>query len=563
MASSAPTGGDAEPGYDYVIVGAGTAGCVLANRLSADPDCRVLLLEAGDEDRHPYIHIPLAVGRMHERMMFGWGLESESEPGLGHRPLEAMRGKVLGGSSAINIMNCTRGHPGDFDRWAAAGASGWSYPEVLPFFRRSERWDGPARPWRGTDGPVGVRYSGFVDPLNDAWLEAADAAGYPRTDDLNGPDPVGFGRGQAFIDRGRRASAARAYLRPARGRPNLAVRTVAHATRVLVEGTRAVGVEFVSRGRAQRVRARAEVLLCAGTFNTPQLLMLSGIGPTAELARHGLAVRADLPVGENLQDHVAVGIAFARRNPGPFHAQMRADRIAMSMLRAWLSGKGPATHLPSGIYAFLRTREDASVPDLEFMFRCAPAHPRPWFPLLRPPAPDGFGIRPALLHPRSRGAVTLRSPDPADRVHIRFNLLTEPRDRDVLVDGVERALALAHSAPLDRFRGEMLTGKADLASREAIEAWIRRTAVTVHHPAGTCRMGAAHDDAAVVDPELRVRGIDRLRVVDASVMPDMVSAHINACVLMIAERAAALILGELQPGASPPRSLPSPTRQAA
>lgn len=547
--AGAAMGEGPDAGYDYVIVGAGTAGCVLANRLSADPDCRVLLLEAGDEDRHPYIHIPLAVGRMHERLMFDWGLQSDSEPGLGDRPLEAMRGKVLGGSSSINIMNCTRGHPGDFDRWAAAGASGWSYRDVLPFFRRSERWEGPARPWRGTDGPVGVRYSAFVDPLNDAWLEAADAAGYPRTDDLNGPDPVGFGRGQTFIDHGRRASSARAYLHPARGRANLTVRTVARVTRVLLEGARATGVEFVSQGRVHRIRAEAEILLCAGAFNTPQLLILSGIGPAAELARHGLAVRADLPVGRNLQDHVSVGIAFTRRSPGPFHAQMRADRIAVSMLRALLFGEGPATQLPSGIYAFLRTRADAPVPDLEFMFRCAPAHPRPWFPWLRPAPRDGFGIRPALLHPQSRGAVTLRSTDPFDRVHIRFNLLTEARDVDVLVDGVERALALAHAAPLDRFRGEMLTAQADLASRAAIEAWIRRTAVTVHHPAGTCRMGASDDSTAVVDPKLRVRGVDRLRVVDASVMPDMVSAHINACVLMIAERAASLVRGESLPAA--------------
>jgi len=272
--------------------------------------------------------------------------------------------------------------------------------------------------------------------------------------------------------------------------------------------------------------------------------MLSGIGPAAELARHRLKVQADLPVGRNLQDHVAVGIAYARRAPGPFHGQMRADRIAWSMLRAALSGRGPATRLPSAIYAFLRTRDDSAVPDLEFMFRCAPSHPRPWFPGWRPPGRDGFSIRPALLHPRSRGEVTLRSADPAERVCIRFNLLTEARDVEVLVDGVERALALAQSTALDAYRGERLTASADLASQAAIEAWIRRTAVTVHHPAGTCRMGSPEDPDAVVDPQLRVRGVERLRVVDASVMPDLVSAHINACVLMIGERAAALLRAE-------------------
>jgi len=536
---------DTTQGHDYIIVGAGSAGCVLANRLSEDPACRVLLLEAGGEDRHPWLRIPLAVGRLHAHRMFDWGLDSEPEPDLDGRTIDAMRGRVLGGSSSINYMNCTRGHRGDFDRWAAAGAHGWSWADALPYFRRSECWDGPPGPARGSDGPTGVQPQRFEDPLLDGWLAAALAAGYPHTDDFNSGEPVGFGRGHCFVSGGRRMSSARAYLHPVRSRPNLEVRTGVQATRLLFDADRAAGVEYRSGGSLVQARAGTEVLLCAGTFNSPQLLMLSGIGPADVLAPLGLEVRADLPVGRNLQDHAAAAIAFERREPGPFHGWMRADRIALAMLRAYVAGTGPATMLPTALYAFLCTQPGSVVPDIEFMFRCAPLHPDPWFPLLRPAWQDGFSIRPALLHPRSRGEVTLRSADPSDKVRIRFNLLSEARDRDTLADGVERALALSMSDALAPFRGRMLTDAADLSSRARIEAWLRRTAITVHHPAGTCRMGDAGDPDAVVDPQLRVRGLERLRVIDASVMPDLPSAHINAAVLMIAERAADLVRARL------------------
>jgi len=536
---------DTTQGHDYIIVGAGSAGCVLANRLSEDARCRVLLLEAGGEDRHPFLRVPLAVGRLHAHRMFDWGLDSEPEPDLGGRTIDAMRGRVLGGSSSINYMNCTRGHRGDFDRWAEDGASGWSWSDVMPFFRRSERWDGPPGPARGTDGPTGVQPQRFEDPLLDAWRSAALHAGYPQVDDFNSGEPVGFGRGHCFVAGGRRMSSARAYLHPVRNRPNLEVRTHVQATRLLFESSRATGVEYRAGGRLVQARADEEVLLCAGTFNSPQLLMLSGIGPADSLAAMGIPVRADLPVGRNLQDHAAAAIAFERRAPGPFHGWMRADRIALAMLRAYLLGTGPATMLPTALYAFLCTQPGSRVPDIEFMFRCAPLHPDPWFPLVRPAWRDGFSIRPALLHPRSRGEVFLRSTDPADKVRIRFNLLADVRDRETLADGVERALALSMSDALAPFRGRMLTEASDLCSRASIEAWLRRTAITVHHPAGTCRMGTPGDPATVVDPRLRVCGIDRLRVIDASVMPDLPSAHINAAVLMIAERGADLVRGRV------------------
>jgi len=533
--------------WDYIVVGAGSAGCVIASRLSEDPRARVLLLEAGGVDRHPLIHIPLGVGKLHEHELFDWGLHTEPEPALGGRSLEAMRGKVLGGSSSVNIMACTRGDAGDYARWVREGAAGWGYDEVLPYFRRSERWEGGATAYRGGDGPTGVQWSRFVDPLNDAWMQAGRDAGYPVTPDFNAAQHEGFGRGQCFIHRGRRASAAAAYLRPVRSRPNLKVVTRACVSRILIDGRTATGVAYRDAAGDVQARAVREVIVSAGTFNSPQLLMLSGIGPAAQLERFGIPVVADLPVGRNLQDHVAVALTFERQVPGPFHAELRADRMAASMLRAWFAGTGPATMLPSALYAFVKSSPRLEVPDIEFMFRCAPQKPRLWFPLLRPAGADGYGIRPALLHPNSRGEVTLRSADPRDRVRILFNLLSDPHDIETLLEGFARARDLALSGPLAPFRGRQLTPGPEVRTRAEVEAWVRRTAVTVHHPAGTCRIGDGPH--AVVDPHLRVHGISRLRVADASVMPDLVSAHINACVLMIAERAADLVRGQSLPAA--------------
>ena len=526
--------------YDYVIVGGGSAGCVLANRLSEDGAASVLLIEAGGRDLHPFIHIPLGMGKMHERDMFNWGYRTEPEPNMNGREIEAMRGKVLGGSSSINVMAYTRGNRGDYDRWAQKGALGWSYADVLPYFKRCETWEGGENPWRGGAGPVGTEFAKTTDPVYDAWLDAARAAGFPVTDDYNGRQQEGFGRGQYTIRGGYRSSAATAYLRPAKSRPNLDVVTGALATRVLMQGTRATGVEYIKGIRETvRVNADREVILAGGAFNTPPLLMLSGIGPADHLRATGIKPVVDLPVGKNLQDHLAVIIFFERLNESVFRHDMRFDRMAVSMLRAYFFGTGPGTVVPGGLHAFVKTRPELAVPDIEFMFRGAPADTHLWFPGIRPAYVDGYGIRPTLLHPDSRGEILLRSSDPREAPRIAYNFFSAPNDLPRLREGFKRAREVAYQAPMDAYRGRE-TSPGDAVKTDAeIDAFIRRTAITAHHPCGTCAMGTTPD--TVTDPELRVRGVEHLRVVDASVMPDLVSAHINACVLMIAEKASDII----------------------
>jgi len=527
------------PGFDYIIVGAGSAGCVLANRLSEDRTARVLLIEAGGRDRHPYIHIPIGLGRMHEHRMFDWGYDTDPEPNLDGRRIEAMRGKVLGGSSSINVMAYTRGNAGDYDRWAQKGARGWSYADTLPYFRRCEAWQGGEDAWRGGTGPLGTEFARTEDPLYDAWLAAAQASGYPLTADYNGKQQEGFGRAQFTIRNGRRSSAANAFLSPARRRTNLTVAVNAHTTRVIVEGTRATGVEYVKDNTVVRAEAGQEVIVAAGAFNTPQILMLSGIGPARHLRDFAITVLADLPVGKNLQDHLGAYMTYARRQAGTFHREMRADRMALSMIRAYLFGSGPGTIVPGGLHAFIKTRPELAVPDIEFMFRGVAANPHLWFPWIRPAFVDGFGIRPTLLHPDSRGELLLGSADPLKPPRIVYRFFTAPNDLPTLREGFKRARELALHRALDPFRGGEIGPGPKTKTDAEIDAWLKRTVITAHHPASTCAMGPD----GVLDAELRVRGIESLRVCDASAMPDLVSAHINACVLMMAEKAADLIRG--------------------
>jgi 4-pyridoxate dehydrogenase len=528
--------------YDYVIAGGGSAGCVLANRLSEDPATRVLLLEAGGSDIHPFIQVPIGFGMLTKHKLFDWGIETETlAEAAGGRSLHAPRGKVLGGSSSINVMAFTRGHPHDYDRWARDGAAGWSFRDALPYFKRSETWTGPPSAMRGTAGPIGVEFARTTDPLFDGWLAAAASAGYPISPDYNAEHPEGFSRSQYSIRDGRRSSTSRAYLRPVLGRRNLTVCTGALAQRILFAHDRATGVAYTHRGAQHEAGAAREVLVCGGAFHSPQLLMLSGIGPADHLRAHDVPVRADLPVGKNLQDHVQVEMYWQRREPGTFRASMRYDIAARNMARAFFAGKGPGTIVPGGMHAFIKSSPELDVPDIEFLFRGAPPQAGTWFPGIKAPYADGFGIAAAVLHPQSRGEVRLRSADPRALMIVDYNFLTARADIETLREGLRRAREVAYQPAMDRFRGAGVGFDTRVLSDADLTALIRAGLKTVSHPAGTCRMGS--DERAVVDPELCVRGIAGLRVIDASVLPDLPGAHINAAVIMIAERAADLIRG--------------------
>ena len=529
-------------GYDYIVVGAGSAGCVLANRLTEDGTATVLLLEAGGRDTNPLIHVPLGAGKLFQHRMHDWGYDGEPEPNVDGRRIPTPRGKVLGGSSSINMMGYSRGDRNDYDRWALNGARGWGYRNVLPYFKRAETAEDGESEYRGGAGPLGVTWNRVRDPLCAAWFDAAQAAGYSIIGDNASGSPEGFSRTQYTVRNGYRCSAATAYLRPARHRLNLTVLTHALVHRIRFDGRRAIGIDYRKRnGEMMRALAGREVILCGGVYNSPQLLMLSGVGPAEQLQELDISIVSDLPVGQNLQDHVMTSVFFQRKSPGEMHHQMRLDRMAFGMVRAYLTGKGFPSSVPSGAMGYIKTEPGLSVPDIEFMMPLSPYYADVWFPGIKKAYQDAFAIYPALLHPQSRGVVSLRSADPRDPVRIRFNFFSAAQDLETLRKGFRTARRIAKQSALDPFRGPEMSPGPDCQTDGEVDAHIRKSLTTVSHPACTCPMGTGSE--AVLDPEMRVRGVDGLRVVDASAMPDLVSAHINACVLMMAERASDLIRG--------------------
>ena len=517
--------------HDIVLVGGGSAGCVLANRLSADGDRRVLLLEAGGPDTRPEIHIPAAFSRLFQSEA-DWNYHTEPQRHLDGRALYWPRGKVLGGSSSINAMIYIRGHHADYDGWAAAGCEGWGYANVLPYFKRSEDYAGGAGPYHGVGGELRVEPPRSPSAFGEAFVEAATRCGVQRNEDFNGPAQDGVGWYDLTQRGGRRESAARAFLRPALRRPNLDVETGAHATRVVVEAGRAVGVEYVQGGETKVARA-GEVVVCGGAVNSPQLLMLSGIGPAEALGALGIGVVADRPgVGENLQDHLIVGLRYRMPRGSLLDAEGPLSVLSYLAFR-----KGMLSSNIAEVGLFTHTRSGEAAPDVQF--HVAPVlfedHG------LTPPTEHGFSIGPTGVRPRSRGQITLRSADPFEHPAIDPNYLADPADLASLVEGLKVGREIAAEASLDAFRGEELSPGRGAASDAELGAYVRSTCETLYHPVGTCRMGA--DDDAVVDLELRVRGVDGLRVADASVMPTVPNGNTNAPAMMIAERAADLILG--------------------
>jgi len=535
--------------FDYVIVGAGSAGCVLADRLSADGKNTVLVLEYGGKDDSIFIQMPTALSIPMNSPKYDWGYYTEPEPGLNRRRIHQARGKVLGGSSSINGMVYARGHAGDFDEWEELGAAGWGYQNCLPYFQRAEGCVYGADEYRGKDGPVGTcNGNNMRNPLYRAFIEAGKKAGYLGSEDTNGYQQEGFGRMDMTVRNGVRSSTSNAYLKPAMSRSNLSVEIRALITRILFEGKRAVGVEYRQGGQTLQVKANREVILSAGAVGSPQILMLSGIGPAEHLKDKGIDVVHDLPgVGENLQDHLEVWVQQACTQPISLKSALNPFSKLMIGAR-WLffkNGLGATNHFES--CGFIRSRSGLSFPDIQYHFLPAAMSYDGSSSVFE----HGFQVHVGHNKPKSRGRITLNSADPADKPKLFFNYLSEEEDRAAFRACVRLSREIFAQSPLDPFRGREISPGVDIQNDDEIDNWIADTAETALHPSCACKMGV--DGMAVVDPDTRVHGIEALRVVDSSIFPTATNGNLNAPTIMLAEKAADIILGK---GALAPSNAP-------
>ncbi len=524
---------------DYVIVGSGSAGSALAYRLSEDGRYSIIVIEFGGTDFGPFIQMPAALSFPMNMTRYDWGFSTEPEPHLGGRVLATPRGKVLGGSSSINGMVYVRGHARDFDHWAESGAAGWAFADVLPYFKRMEHAQGGEDGWRGTDGPLYVRRGRQWNPLYKAFVEAGRQAGFETTEDYNGAKQEGFGVMEQTIHLGRRWSVANAYLRPALKRKNVTIVT-GLARRIVIEGQRAAGVEIEARGQVETVRARREVILAASSINSPKLLMLSGIGPAAELRAHGIAVVAERPgVGRNLQDHLELYIQQESVQPITLYSKL--NLFSKAMIGAeWLlfkSGLGATNHFESA--AFVRSRAGVEYPDIQYHF--LPAAIR--YDGRAAAKSHGFQAHVGPMRSPSRGSVTLRSADPRDRPVIRFNYMSHPEDWRDFRHAIRLTREIFAQAAFDPYRGREISPGSAVQTNAELDAFIREHVESAYHPCGTCRMGSPSDPMSVVDPECRVIGVDGLRVADSSIFPRVTNGNLNAPSIMTGEKAADHILG--------------------